>query len=73
VQIQCSKTPSFNPDTSVESQLNNNGTALGPLPEVKLGGNIDCLLKISTTSEGCNEKRTKTPTTFLKRRSSNPV
>jgi hypothetical protein len=40
-------TPNFNPDTSVESQLNNNGTALGPLPgSGKLGGNID-LLKTS--------------------------
>jgi hypothetical protein len=36
----------FNPDTSVESQLNNNGTALGPLPgSGKLGGNIDLFAK----------------------------
>jgi hypothetical protein len=42
-------TPNFNPDTSVESQLNN-GTALGPLPgSGKLGGNID-LKKLQTTS-----------------------
>jgi hypothetical protein len=39
-------TPNFNPDTSVESQLNNNGTALGPLPgSGKLGGNIDLFAK----------------------------
>jgi hypothetical protein len=40
-------TPNFNPDTSVESQLNNNGTALGPLPgSGKLGEEIlICLLK----------------------------
>ncbi|MGO4817331.1 TonB-dependent receptor [Flavobacterium sp. W22_SRS_FP1] len=39
-------TPNFNPDTSVESQLNNNGTALGPLPgSGKLGGNIDLFSK----------------------------
>jgi hypothetical protein len=37
-------TPNFNPDTSVESQLNNNGTALGPLPgSGKLGGILICL------------------------------
>jgi hypothetical protein len=41
-------TPNFNPDTSVESQLNNNGTALGPLPgSGKLGGILICLLKTS--------------------------
>jgi hypothetical protein len=28
-------TPNFNPDTSVESQLNNNGTALGHCLEVE--------------------------------------
>jgi hypothetical protein len=39
-------TPNFNPDTSVESQLNNNGTALGPLPgKGKLEGILICLLK----------------------------
>jgi hypothetical protein len=41
-------TPNFNPDTSVESQLNNNGTALGPLPgSGKLGEILICLLKTS--------------------------
>jgi hypothetical protein len=39
-------TPRFNPNTSVESQLNNNGTALGPLPgSGQLGGNIDLFAK----------------------------
>jgi hypothetical protein len=42
-------TPNFHPDTSVESQLNNNGTALGPLPG-KLEGILICLLKNQTTS-----------------------
>jgi hypothetical protein len=46
VQLILVRTPNFNPDTSVESQLNNNGTALGPLPgSGKLGGILICLLK----------------------------
>jgi hypothetical protein len=44
-------TPNFNPDTSVESQLNNNGTALGPLPgSGKLEGILICFKKLQTTS-----------------------
>jgi hypothetical protein len=45
--IDISGTPNFNPDTSVESQLNNNGTALGPLPGSGKLGILICLLKTS--------------------------
>ena len=39
-------TPFFNPNTSVDSQLDNNGTPLGPLPgSGKVGGNIDLFAK----------------------------
>jgi hypothetical protein len=42
------RTPNFNPDTSV-SQLNNNGTALGPLPgSGKLEGILICLKNFQT-------------------------
>jgi hypothetical protein len=42
--VQLIKGTPLNPDTSVESQLNNNGTALGPLPgSEKLGGTLICL------------------------------
>ena len=39
-------TPNFNPNTNIESQLDNNGTALGPLPgSGQLGGNVDLFAK----------------------------